>query len=73
MKHEEICGYCLSCHEWKDDDYGMWHIENEHSDNPEIIKTSRGCRQCGFELLSIEDAKTVRDHLVEVLDELENG
>ena len=47
------CGYCCKCEEFKDDDYGCWYIEKDDNFNDKV-KTARGCRDCGQQILTME-------------------
>lgn len=71
---EFFCGYCMLCKELKDDDFGQWHIENQGSYH-EKIEITRGCRDCGRTLTTIETLQEILpEFLQEVLDEqIENN
>ena len=62
-KMNEYTGYCPECKELKDDDFGQWNIINNE------VKTSRGCRDCGRTLTSIE---TLREILPQILQDTNN-
>ena len=54
-------GFCPSCKELKDDDYGQWLSDSEGlpiMKDGEIMQ-ARGCRDCGDTLISMEAMKEV--------------